>query len=204
LAWYEAVDQIGSPIDWYVQAISSAMGVYGTFKGAKELLHLGCIDRLPHLLCVQQDSCSPMVAAWNDDSEHIRAEHIVSRPSGIADAILRGDPTRAYPYIRKIVKDSGGAFSKVSEPEIREARRMVEELEGISPCFSASTAVAGLIKLVRDGGFPCHSTVLINLTGGDRDSIATNSDARWLIRTGNSWTPKDLNDERTISLWSSK
>jgi len=204
LAWFEAVDQIDSPIDWYVQAISSAMGVYGTFKGAKELLQLGRIDRLPHLLCVQQESCSPMVAAWNDDSEHIRAEHIVSRPRGIANSILRGDPTRAYPYIRQIVKDSGGAFSKVSETEIRDARRMVEELEGVSPCFSASTALAGLIKLVRDGGFPRNNTVLINLTGGDRDCIAANSDAHWLSRSGNSWTPQDSNDEQTISLWSNK
>lgn len=204
LAWFEAVDQIDSPIDWYVQAISSAMGVYGTYKGARELLQLGRIDRLPHLLCVQQESCSPMVAAWDDDSEHIRAEHIVSRPSGIADAILRGDPTRTYPYIRQIVKDSGGEFSKVSETEIREAQRMAEELEGVSPCFSASTALAGLIKLVRDGSFPRNDTVLVNLTGGDRDGTATNSHAHRLIQAGNLWIPQGSNDERPIPMWSCK
>src|SRR5262249_43668295 len=51
LAFLEACEQVPGPIDWYVQAVSSAMGVYGTYKGAKELRGLGRIDRLPRLLC---------------------------------------------------------------------------------------------------------------------------------------------------------
>jgi len=42
------------------------MGVWGAFKGARELHALGRIDRLPRLLCVQQESCAPMVSAWRD------------------------------------------------------------------------------------------------------------------------------------------
>src|SRR5262249_16405502 len=38
LAFLEAAEQVPGPIDWYVQAVSSAMGVYGAFKGARELL----------------------------------------------------------------------------------------------------------------------------------------------------------------------
>ncbi len=201
LAWFEAVEQVDSEIDWYVQAVSSAMGVYGTFKGAKELLQLGRIDRLPRLLCVQQEGCSPMVDAWNDGSENIRAGHIVRRPTGIAHAILRGDPSRAYPYVRQFVKESGGGFSKVNESEIREARRMVEDLEGISPCFSASTAVAGVIKNLRNGDFPANDTVLINLTGGDRDCLLSHGDVYCLNQIGSEWTPADRNDERFLSIW---
>src|SRR5262245_43052809 len=47
LAFFEACEQVPTPIDWYVQAVSSAMGVYGTYKGAKELRAMGRIDRLP-------------------------------------------------------------------------------------------------------------------------------------------------------------
>ena len=54
------------PIDWYVQAVSSAMGVYGTYKGAKELRDIGHIDRAPKLLCVQQETCAPLVRAYQD------------------------------------------------------------------------------------------------------------------------------------------
>ncbi len=32
LAFLEAAEQVPGPIDWYVQAISSGMGVYGTMQ----------------------------------------------------------------------------------------------------------------------------------------------------------------------------
>jgi len=187
LAWLEANDQVPRPIDWYVQAVSSAMGVYGVFKGARELQGLGRAERLPRLLCVQQDTCSPMVSAWADGSERIGPEHIVHRPTGIAQAILRGNPTRAYPHVRRIVLESGGEFVSVSEAEIRSARDCVEDLEGLSPCFTAAAAVAGAIKLRRRGELPPEDTVLINLTGSDRNGSGSPAGARWLPRTDRGW-----------------
>jgi threonine synthase len=186
LAYLEACDQVPGPIDWYVQAVSSAMGVYGTYKGAKELLGLKHIERLPRLLCVQQESCAPMVHAFEEGSDAIKPQHIVKRPEGIAEAILRGDPSRVYPYVRGIVVESGGDLVAVSEGEIREARKMVEELEGISPCFSASAALAGVIKRVRQDRFPRQDTVLVNLTGGDRPRSMPER-VNWLRRDGQGW-----------------
>lgn len=113
--------------------------------------------------------------------------HVVHKPEGIAEAILRGDPTRAYPHVRRIVIDSDGDFESVSEAEIREARRMVEELEGLTPCFSASTAVAGLIKQVRGGRFPVEDRVMVNLTGGDRADRSMSDRVRWLSHSEGRW-----------------
>lgn len=194
LTWMEAVDQVEGPIHWYVQAISSAMGVFGTYKGAKELHGIGHSALVPRLLCCQQESCSPMATAWAEDSESIKPHHIVQRPAGIAKAILRGDPTKAYPFIRKIVKESEGEIVSVSEAKIREARQMVKDLEGIDPCFSASTAIAGLIKAVQDGHVPSEDTVVINLTGSDREVVDDGKgpgDVRMLYRTENGWLPED-------------
>jgi threonine synthase len=168
LAWCEATDQVRQPIDWYVQAVSSAMGVYGTYKAARELLAMGHIQRLPQLLCVQQESCAPMVRAWEEGAEQIEQRHIVQRPEGIALAILRGDPRGVYPYMREIVQHSGGEFAAVSETEIRQARGLVAELENIDICFSAAAAVAGVIKLRGLGRVTATDTVLVNLTGSDR------------------------------------
>jgi threonine synthase len=186
LAYFEACDQVQGPIDWYVQAVSSAMGVYGTYKGARELLAIGHIDRLPKLLCVQQESCAPLVRAYQEGCGAIMPHHVVKRPHGIAEAILRGDPSRVYPYVKDIVVESGGDFSSVSETEIREARAMAEELEGVSPCFSASTALAGLIKQARTDRFPRADSVLVNLTGGDRPR-ALPGGLRWLRRADDRW-----------------
>jgi threonine synthase len=187
LTFLEASEQVEQPIDWYVQAVSSAMGIYGAFKGARELLELKRLKRLPRLLCVQQASCAPMVRAFADGSETIRQEHLVPRPAGIAEAILRGDPTRAYPHVRRIVIESGGGFVEVDETEIRSARRRIEELEGLSPCFSASAAVAGVIKMAENGGLFRNSVVVVNLTGGDRPVSQQPSKVEWIERGSNGW-----------------
>ena len=201
LAFLEATEQVPSPIDWYVQAVSSAMGVYGTYKGARELSSMGRISQLPRLLCVQQETCAPMVRAFEAGSPVIRPGDIVPKPAGIAEAILRGDPTKAYPHVRGMVLQSNGGFVAVSEAEIREARCMVEELEGISPCFSASAALAGVIHLVRRGEFPREDTVLINLTGSDRQPSTALTRIHWLKGSGSSWEPEDPTDETTRALW---
>lgn len=191
LAFLEAAEQVPGGIDWYVQAVSSAMGVYGAYKGARELHAMGVIDRLPRLLCVQQESCCPIVRSFRDNSETVKPEHIVHKPMGIAKAILRGDPSRAYPYVRSMVIESGGDVEAVSEGDIREARRMVEELEGISPCFSASAAVAGLIRQVRAGKFPLGDSVMINLTGRDRSQNVPAQKINYLRRSGEDWVAED-------------
>jgi threonine synthase len=201
LAFLEATEQVPGRIDWYVQAVSSAMGVYGTYKGARELTQMGRISRPPRLLCVQQETCAPMVRAFRDGSPVIRAGDVVRNPTGIAEAILRGDPTKAYPHVREIVVESGGTFAAVTESDIREARRMIEELEGLSPCFSASAALAGVIRLVRRGEFPRNDTVLVNLTGSDRAPAASPVKVHWLRRAGADWEPEDPEDTATQAVW---
>jgi threonine synthase len=204
LVFLEAVEQVPRQIDWYVQGVSSAMGVYGVFKGARELLRLGRIRYLPHLLCVQQETCAPMVQAYNNGSPVIRAKDIVERPSGIAKAILRGDPSKVYPYILKIVVESKGTFVAVSEQEIRDARLMLEEHEGLSPCFSASAALAGLVQMVRKGKFPLRDTVVVNLTGRDRQPSGSTQGMHWLYRTESGWKPEDPQDVIARQLWEEK
>jgi threonine synthase len=194
LAYLEAAEQVPHAVDWYVQAVSSAMGVYGSYKGAKELLALGRTASLPRLLCVQQESCSPLVRAFEAGSPGILPEHVVERPEGIAEAILRGNPTRAYPYVRAIVLESGGRLVAVSETEIREARSMIEELEGLSPCFSASAACAGLARLARAGELPSHHTIVVNLTGSNREKTEVAGSHQWMERTERGW--EVVNGER--------
>ena len=148
-AFMEAAEDVPAPIDWYVQAISSAMGVYGVYKGAKELKTMGRIKQLPRLLCAQQETCMPMVRAYEDGATEIQAHHIFENPYGIASSILRGNPTKAYPYVLPIVNESNGTMLSVSETEIREARDMVRELAEVNCCFTASVAMAGLHRHIH-------------------------------------------------------
>lgn len=189
LAWLEAAEQVPGPIDWYVQAVSSAMGVYGVFKAAKELQNLKLANNLPRLLCVQQASCAPMAQAWAAGHEQIEPKFIVDRPSGIAASILRGNPSKSYPHIRRIVLASGGVIKSVEEEEIREAQLLVRSREQLDPCYTASAAVAGLIAAVHSGLVSKRDTVLVNLSGADRLQDTGSVKGEYFSRDGNDWHP---------------
>jgi len=185
--WLEAVEQAGEPLDWYVQAVSSAMGVHGVYKAAREAVEVGLANRMPRLLCAQQATCSPMVHAWEDGSETIQPHHVVQRPAGIAEAILLGNPTKAYPFVRRIVLASGGEMVAVTEPEIVEAQSVILEDEGISVCPAAATAVAALAKLARLRKGLADARILVNLTGSHRQGIPQAPVDRWWVRSDSGW-----------------
>ncbi|HWP46992.1 MAG TPA: pyridoxal-phosphate dependent enzyme [Candidatus Limnocylindrales bacterium] len=164
LAFLEAVDQVPVEIRWYFQAVSSAMGVYGTYKGAKEFQTLGRIRYIPRMVCVQQEGCCPMVKAFEEGSPVIREHHIVKNPKGIAKAILRGNPVTSYPYIYRLVQETKGTFISVTETEIKEAKALLFQLEKIDCGYTAATTVAALRKLADQRAIPPEEGVLLNLT----------------------------------------
>ena len=185
--FFEIIEQLPKKVDWYVQAVSSAMGVYGVHKAAKEALSIGLIKAQPRLLCAQQLSCSPMVKAWEENAENIQPSHIEKNPVGIAEAILRGNPTRAYPHVRKVVKESGGLMLSVSNQEIIFAKEMVLEDDGIIICHAAATAVAAIYKLALKDPAIKSQNIVVNLSGGVRNNQEPSTIDRWLQRSGDTW-----------------
>lgn len=170
-AFLEAALRIGHIPAYYIQAVSSAMGVVGAAKAARELAMLDFPGQQPHLICVQQESCAPMVQAWNEESPTIQAHHKIMQPVGIAKAILRGDPSATYPIIYKLVRASEGAFLAASVSEIKHAQKLLYELENLWVCEAAACAVAGYLKLIKEQGISKDGPVLINLTGRDASGL---------------------------------
>jgi threonine synthase len=173
LAFLEAALDMPQAPHWYFQAASSGMGVYGAWRGAQQLFRMGLIRRLPRLACIQQDTCAPMVHSWRAGSATTRPQDIFSEPTGIAEAILRGNPTHTYPHLHQIVRQSGGTFVAVSEAQIREAQLMVQELEGIEICPSSATTIAAMKVMTQSGELHGDDVILANLTGGIRSTAVT-------------------------------
>ncbi|MGW2557070.1 threonine synthase [Streptomyces sp. NPDC001635] len=173
LAYLEAFDAMPCTPDYIFQAVSSGLGLLGAYKGALEYLLLGRISHLPRMMAVQEESCAPMARAFAAGAAQIREEDIVTQPVGLAEAILRGNPSESYPYIRSLCLASGGAITSVPSAALREARRMLEDLEGVRVCYSSATALAGAVAAVGEGTIPPGATVLVNLTGADRPTAMT-------------------------------
>jgi threonine synthase len=173
LAFLEGVLQMPESPHWYFQAVSSGMGVYGAWRGAQQLYRTGHLARLPRLACVQQESCAPMVHSWKAGSIHTRPQDIVREPTGIAEAILRGNPTHTYPHLREVVAQSGGTFEAVTEAEILSARRMLLELEGIDACASSATTIAAVRRMAVGAELRRDDVIFVNITGGMRTEEVT-------------------------------
>ncbi|WP_394842264.1 pyridoxal-phosphate dependent enzyme [Pendulispora brunnea] len=190
LAYLEAVDQLSTSFDWYVQGVSTAMGAFGTYKGALQYRTLGRVDRIPKMGLVQESTCAPQVHAWREGSSTIQPHHILKNPDGIADALLKGDHSETYPYVHQMMMHTGGTFVSVTADEIRAARRAILEYEGISACCAASTTVAGIRKLVERGEMKPEERILVALTGSDRNPAHHVKTYRRVVRTKDGWEPE--------------
>jgi threonine synthase len=177
LAYLEAFDQLPREPSVVIQAISSGMGLYGCWRGINEYQQLGRLAATPRLVCVQQESCAPMVRCFEHGSREMLPRFIVPNPSGIAEAILRGDPSGSYPYMYSIVTESGGAFVSVSSDEIEVAQLAMEEDEGVRACPASSAAVAAAQKLRHRGWIDPDDVVVVNVAGGIRPEALAGANA---------------------------
>jgi threonine synthase len=169
-AYLEAFDQMPRQPSVVVQAVSSGMGIYGAWRGAKEYHQLGRLRWLPRLVCIQQSSCAPMVHSFERGASEMCPEFVLGEPEGIAEAILRGDPSGSYPYICKIVKESRGTFRDVSREEIEETQQLLFEDEGLRACPASAAAVAGVTRLRSESALSDDDVILVNLAGGIRSA----------------------------------
>jgi len=166
--YLEAALQIPHEIDVYVQSVSSGIGVYAAQRAALELRAMNLKRTLPRLICVQEESCSPMVKSFARGAETFHRDDVVAFPQGIAKATHRGDPSRTYPHVQRIVIASGGSMLSVDADAIRAARELVKETEGLEICFASAMTIAAARRSARAGQIDPAAVVLLNLTGRDR------------------------------------
>ncbi len=148
--------------DWYVQSISGGMGPIGIYKGFREMLSMGWVDKIPAFAPIQAEGCAPMVTSWKKGLE--KAEPVTS-PKTRIETLATGDPGRSYQILRDYVDNTKGAFESVSDEDAFRAMHVLAKMEGISAEPAAAVAFAGLFKLIRAGVIKPSETVVVNCTG---------------------------------------
>ncbi len=148
--------------DWYIQAISGGMGPIGVSKGFRELKRMGLTENIPAFGPIQTEGCAPMVNSWKKGLE--KAEPVTT-PRTHIETLATGDPGRAYTFLRNTVNETNGAFESVTDEEAFRAMHVLAKMEGISVEPAAAVAVAGLIKLIRNGQVKSTDVVVVNCTG---------------------------------------
>ncbi|MEM1170965.1 MAG: pyridoxal-phosphate dependent enzyme [Cyanobacteria bacterium P01_H01_bin.35] len=163
--YMEGATQLDFQVDVVFQPISSGMGFYGGYFGFKQLLANGYIEKMPRFVAVQQDTCPPVYTAFHSDQEQIADEDIVRNPTGKAEAILRGNPTASYPYLRDLILETQGTVVAPTQAELLESYEILQET-GISACHTAALSLAACKKLIVEGWISSSEKCLLMLTGG--------------------------------------
>ncbi len=167
-AYLEAFEQLGRLPDVVLQAVSSGMGLLACSRAVDIAAEVLSDGRRPRLVGVQQAGCAPMVTAAAANSSIIRCEDIVADPTGVATAILLGDPSDSYRYVKRVVDRSGGRFVAVDSGEIAGAKRNVSAAAAVPLCSSSAAAAAAARRLFDEGWIGESETALVMLSGSER------------------------------------
>jgi threonine synthase len=142
----------------------------GVHKGFRDLLALGWIQHMPRIVGVQAAGSSPLVDAWERGLEGWEME--AAEAHSIADSIVAGLPRDRIKALRA-VRESAGAFLRVSDEEIVAAIPALARGCGVFAEPAAAAAYAGLVRAVGQGLVAREDRVVVLATGSGLKDVAT-------------------------------
>jgi threonine synthase len=118
------------------------------------------------MIGVQLDTASPLQAAWNEKVDYVALSEVPECP--IAGGILARESYTA-PLALRAMQESGGFVVLVSESQIVQAQREVEQQELLVPESTSASVYAAARKLVGHLS-RSDAIVCIQTAGGVKDS----------------------------------
>jgi threonine synthase len=182
---YELWEQLhGAVPDKVLVPTSSGGNISAIWKGWRELEATGLISRLPHMVVVQAEGCSPIVKAFQSGKNCVEAASEVLTE---AHSISNPDPPSGSRAL-KLLRESDGVAEAVTDQEMLEAQSALARKEGVLAEMASAASVAVLAKLVRKGYISREDAVVCVVTGtGLRDMESVAKGTRQPLRFS-SWT----------------
>jgi threonine synthase len=143
----------------------------GIFKGFEELKSMGVIDKLPKMVGVQAEGCSPIARAFIEGRQEVESD---DNPSTVAGGICDGltGYSKDGTYTLSTIRRSKGFALHCNDQSILEAQRWLSEDEGVFVEPSSATAITGIMRSVQENMTGRGETVVALLTGhGLKDMV---------------------------------
>jgi len=179
---YELYEQLGGPIDYFVQGAGNCLTFFALDIVAEELGY----PKPAWVLC-QPANCAPLVVKYGrDDASHVRVDPAFSsRPWN--PILKQANSSHLFPYLDKKISnnpDSPIRAYAISADEI--AASAINNLHlgnprtRVYPGLEAATASAGLARLIHDVGLERieGKTIVVNHSGTMRRNDLL---ASWVI-----------------------
>ena len=132
--------------------------ISGIYKGIKELLALGWINKLPKLIAIQSTGSDAMVRYLETNKFEYKPAHT------IADSISAGAPRNPY-MTADAVKESNGISIAITDEEILSAQKEFIKQTGILCEPSSASVYAAYKKIVEENKIDPSENILFLLAG---------------------------------------
>jgi threonine synthase len=147
---YEICEQLDWQVpDAVVLPVGNGTLLLGSYIGFKDVIAAGLADRMPRLIGVQARACAPLYHAFHEGGEPGDGRIEVAPGETMADGIAIASPVRGL-QVLDAVRETGGTFCAVDDPEIVAALRDVAG-KGFQIEPTAAVALAGLARFLARG-----------------------------------------------------
>jgi len=158
---FEIFDQMEQEVpDFVAVPVGSGGLCRGILKGFEELQAAGFTDRVPTMVGVQSEGCSPIANAFERRAERIER---VENPRTLDHVLENASPASGNQLLRKMYA-SGGILLKVGNAQIIQAALRLAR-EGIFAQPASATALAGIEDCVKRGKISADARVASIVTG---------------------------------------
>ena len=167
---FECMRQLGRVPDVYMQAVAGGTSPIAFEKGMREIADAYPQYHMPRMLLVQQDTCDPMVQAWEWAIENGFPQgwnkHFPTVVPHTRISILTAGTPGMYPLVGPIVKNSGGSFLRIKEEGLERYGRMVKDATGVYMGPASVVCIAGFFKALEENKLKSGDLILLNTGEG--------------------------------------
>ncbi len=164
---FEIIEQLGWKVPDYVFVpVGDGNIISGVWKGFNDMYNAGLIDKLPRIICVQSEKSSAVANAYFENSDEIKPV----KATTIADSISVDLPRDGLAALYAI-KESNGFAIIVRDEEILEAQKLLASKRGIFAEPAGATALAGLIKAIKENKINNNELSVVLVTGNGLKDI---------------------------------
>ncbi len=163
--------EIAEQMDWEVPdrvfiAVGDGCCIGGLYKGFRDLLRMGLIQRMPRIVGVQAEGSKPIYDAFKS-----KAKRVTFGPADtVADSISVGAP-RNWAKALRAVRESEGDMIAVSDEEILSAIPELARKTGVFGEPAGATSFAGFRRMAREGMLGRGERIAVVVTGNGLKDI---------------------------------
>lgn len=163
--------EIAEQLEWDVPdkvfiAVGDGCCISSLYKAFYDLKQIGFIDRIPQIVGVQAEGCSPVFEAVRNKKDKVE----FVKGNTIADSIDVGAP-RNWAKALRAVRESNGDMVAVSDGEILDAMRELARETGVFGEPAGVTGFAGFKKMAEEGKLRSDERVAVVVTGNGLKDI---------------------------------